>query len=212
MKKTAQWRRLSAVALLMGAALTMSVSAESRPRRGTDLERLAADLERVFGPGAVEIRRGTADAPRDPIADRGAVPRPAPDAGHQEEAIVAEMNAHRSAYGLAPLALERRLSAAAGDRAEDMFDRGYFAHVGPDGRSPFVTVTANGYRYRTVGENLAVGYRSARAIVDGWMRSPGHRANILSRDYHDVGIARRDGSPVRGYGGPTVVAMYAAER
>ncbi|HEU5162914.1 MAG TPA: CAP domain-containing protein [Thermoanaerobaculia bacterium] len=212
MKKTAQWRRFAAAALAMGAVLAMSASAESRPRGGTDLERLAADLARVFGEDAVEIRRGSTGLPRETAAGRSPVRRPEAGARHQEDAIVAEMNAHRAAYGLAPLSLERRLSAAADDRADDMFEEGYFAHIGPDGRSPFLAVTANGYRYRTVGENLAVGYRSARAIVDGWMRSPGHRANILSPDYRDVGIALHDGSPVRGYGGPTVVAMYAAER
>lgn len=206
MKKLAPWRRFAAVALAFAVAMGVSAPVESSTSRRTDVERMIEELERVLGPGAVEVRRGNrAGTPARPE-------RPATSDEGLELAIVAEMNARRAAYGLGPLALEPRLSSAAGDRAEDMFARRYFDHAGPDGRSPFLTVTANGYRYRTVGENLAVGYRGARAVVDGWMRSPGHRANILGRDYRDVGIALHEGSPVRGSGGPTVVALYAAER
>ena len=209
MLETAYGRRVAIVGLAVVLALPLSATAESRPRGGTDFDRMIAELERVLGPGAVEVRRG-------PVEARERETRRAPGAGPRfsdaEEAIVGEMNAHRARYGLEPLRLERRLSAAAADRADDMFARGYFDHVGPDGRSPFLTVSENGYRFRTVGENLAVGYRSAEAVVDGWMRSPGHRANILSRDFRDVGLALHEGAPVRGYGGPTVVALYAAER
>ena len=120
-----------------------------------------------------------------------------------------ELNRERAARGLRPLRLNQTLSAAAGDRIGDMFAKHYFAHVSPDGIQPFVWARNRGYRYRLIGENLAVGFRGA-AVVDGWMRSPGHRENILQRSFDEVGLAIADGSPRRGYRGPTVVAMYGS--
>lgn len=123
------------------------------------------------------------------------------------ETLVAAMNRERAAHGLGELRLNTKLSLAAADRIEDMFAKRYFAHVSPDGLDPFEWVLQRGYRYRLVGENLAVGYRGT-AVVDGWMRSRGHRENILERGFTEVGIAIADGSPRRGYKGPTVVAIY----
>jgi uncharacterized protein YkwD len=123
------------------------------------------------------------------------------------EVIVAAMNRERAARGLRPLRLNPRLSLAAGDRIKDMFAKNYFAHVAPDGLEPFFWAKHRGYRYRLIGENLAVGY-SGTAVVNGWMKSKGHRENILKRGFEEVGIAIADGAPRRGYRGPTVVAMY----
>lgn len=203
MKKTTVVRHRFAIALSIGLALSMSAPAESRPRGGTEIEQLAADLARILGSDAVELRRGSA-APREIDI---ATPQPA-----GVEAIVLEMNRHRARAGLPALQWDARLAAAAEDRAEDMVARGYFAHVDPEGRSPFLTVKAHGYRFRAVGENLAVGYPTARSIVEGWMASPGHRANILATDYREVGIAIHPRAPKRPYAGPTVVAMYGLEK
>ncbi len=120
------------------------------------------------------------------------------------------MNSERAAYGLQPLRLNSRLALAADDRVEDMFAKEYFNHVSPDGLQPWTWVHRRGYNYRLIGENLAVGYPSAAAVVDGWMHSPGHRANILGRGFNEVGVALGAGSPTRGYRGPTVVALYGA--
>lgn len=129
------------------------------------------------------------------------------------QAVVDEMNVHRRRHGLPPLRLQAELTRAAGDRISDMFARRYFDHTSPDGRSPFERATARGYRYLAIGENLAYGQRSAREVVDAWMRSRGHRKNILGRDYEDCGIAVQAGSPVRGRaGGFTFVALYGRER
>jgi uncharacterized protein YkwD len=123
-------------------------------------------------------------------------------------AILDLMNDYRERRGLPPLALNPSLNAAAADRIRDMFERGYFDHVAPDGTQPFVWVTHRGYRYSAVGENLATGQRGGRQVVDQWMRSRGHRANILG-DFHDAGIAIAEGSPTGGGGGYTFVAVYA---
>jgi uncharacterized protein YkwD len=126
------------------------------------------------------------------------------------ETLVAAMNRERAARGLGPLRLNPTLSDAASDRIGDMFAKRYFDHVSPDGVQPFVWATRRGYRYRLIGENLAVGFRGT-SVVDGWMRSPGHRENILQRGFDEVGIAIADGAPQRGYKGPTVVAMYGRQ-
>jgi uncharacterized protein YkwD len=89
-----------------------------------------------------------------------------------------------------------------------MLDKHYFSHVSPDGVAPWNRVDQRGYYYREVGENLALGYRSADSVVDGWMHSPGHRANVLGARFREVGVAVSPVSPTSGYRGPTVVAIY----
>jgi uncharacterized protein YkwD len=161
------------------------------PLGGSDLRQLARDLERALGTGKVEVRES------------------APP-GHSIVSLVDAMNRERNAYGLPPLRLNRQLSLAAGDRVHHMFEYHYFAHVGPDGKQPFEWIEERGYRYRAAGENLAVGYRTANRVVGGWMSSPGHRANVLGGHFEEIGIAIADGAPMRGFGGPTVVALYAS--
>ena len=125
-----------------------------------------------------------------------------------EPALVAAMNRERAAYGLQPLHLNLALSLAAGDRIHDMLAKHYFAHVSPDGIDPFTWADKRGYLYRAIGENLAVGYRTVSSLVEDWMSSPSHRANILKRDFDEVGIAIASSAPKRPYGGPTVVVLY----
>src|SRR5262249_34213086 len=143
------------------------------------------------------------------ISRRTFVDRALSQAG-AEDAVIAAMNRERAAYGLRPLRLNTRLALAAGDRMSDLFTKHYFNHVAPDGTQPFVWAERRGYDYSVIRENLAAGYRDPTAVVDGWMHSPDHRANILGRDFDEVGVAVADGSPVRNYTGPTYVAIYGA--
>ena len=193
-------QRLTSLAVIVALAVPLSVSAENRSRGRSDLERLAADLERAFGKGSVVVER-TSGGPQG---------RPEAHTTPFVESVVAEMNRERAAYGLGPLHLEPRLSLAAEDRVADMMRKGYFDHVSPDGVQPFSWVRKRGYRYRIVGENLALGYRGPQSVVTGWMNSPGHRENILQRAFDEVGIAVVDQSPKRGYRAPLVVALYAS--
>jgi uncharacterized protein YkwD len=127
-------------------------------------------------------------------------------------ALLRAMNEERERRGLPPLHRNVRLDAAAGDRIHDMFEHGYFDHVAPDGTEPFVWVRDRGYRYVRVGENLATGQRAARQVVEQWMGSPGHRANVLG-NFEDTGIAIAPGSPDGRSGhGYTFVAMYGRAR
>jgi len=123
-------------------------------------------------------------------------------------ALVDQMNRERAAHGLQPLRLNNELCAAATDRIDDMFSKHYFSHVSPDGIQPWQWVDKRGYDYRAMGENLAVGYRTPEAVVDGWMHSPKHRDNLLRPVFNEVGVAVVPESPQRPFHGPTVVALY----
>jgi uncharacterized protein YkwD len=123
-------------------------------------------------------------------------------------ALVDEMNRERATYGLPPLRVNDELSAAALDRVDDMFAKHYFGHISPDGIKPWTWADKEGYDYREFGENLAVGYRTPHAVVDGWMHSPEHRKNVLSKNFDEVGVAIAPESPERRFNGPTVVAIY----
>jgi uncharacterized protein YkwD len=139
-----------------------------------------------------------------------ALAQPFPGRLPTPEQIVAEMNRERAAQGLKPLQLNEKLNLAASDRIKDMFKKRYFDHVAPDGLDPFTWVEQRGYEYRSIGENIAIGYQTAAAIVDGWMTSPGHRQNILEKKYEEVGIAIAAGSPTpEEPRGPVVVSLYA---
>jgi len=181
-----RFQRLIAFVVAVATLVPASTFAENRSRGRTTAAQLEADMARVFG------RRESAGV----VRTTGSA-----------TSILAAMNRERAAYGLEPLRLNDKLSLAASDRIDDMFAKRYFAHVSPDGIQPFTWARKRGYRYSLIGENLAVGFRGT-GVVDGWMRSPGHRENILQRSFDEVGLAIAEGSPQRGYRGPTVVAMY----
>jgi uncharacterized protein YkwD len=188
------FQRVTSYIVAFALVFPLSLFAESRSRGRTDLEQLAADLERALGKGSVAVT--------------AAPPATVPASSTFAESVVAAMNRERAARGLVPLQLEPILSLAAEDRVEDMLAKRYFEHVSPDGVSPFSWVQARGYRYRLIGENLALGYRGSESVVTGWMNSRGHRENILKSGFNEVGIAVADTSPRRGYRGPLVVALY----
>jgi uncharacterized protein YkwD len=128
------------------------------------------------------------------------------------ESVLSEMNAYRAKNGVWPLRIDSRLSLAAADRMRDMEELEYWAHDAPDGRSPFVWLKPRGYEFQSAGENLACGFETTEVLVQGWMESPGHRANILSTDYDDVGIAIIDGSTTRRATGKSIVVMFGRSR
>lgn len=104
--------------------------------------------------------------------------------------VFTETNRHRAVSDLPALAANTTLDRAAQAKVNDMFTQQYFEHVGPDGRGPATWVDDAGYRYIRVGENLALGnFSSDAALVQAWMDSPGHRANILHTGYSEIGIA-----------------------
>jgi uncharacterized protein YkwD len=129
-------------------------------------------------------------------------------------ATLCTLNVQRDRYGLPPLKLNRKLSAAARRHARDMVRRDYFAHDSLGGGTFVDRIRRSGYlrgaNSWSVGENLAWGSheRSApRAITAMWMDSAGHRANVLSPAFREVGIGFAIGAP--GASGPA--ATYATE-
>jgi uncharacterized protein YkwD len=129
-------------------------------------------------------------------ADKVSAPPPlrkeedAPGANLTEEGVFAETNLHRAENGAAALRYDATLDAAAEAKLKDMFDRQYFAHESPTGEGPADVIEAAGYEYIVVGENLALGnFADDRELVQAWMDSPGHRANILDGKFTEIGVA-----------------------
>lgn len=115
--------------------------------------------------------------------------RPRPDLEAQMLELV---NKEREAAGLKPVAPDPELTEVARAHSADMFARGYFAHVSPDGLDPFARMQRAGVTFRTAGENLALA-PTVRVAHTGLMNSPGHRANILRPAFGRLGIGIVDG-------------------
>ena len=124
------------------------------------------------------------------------------------DSVISAMNTYRAEQGLPPLRSDDRLVAAAEDRMRDMEEMEYWAHVSPDGRSPFGWLKLRGYLFEYAGENLAAGFETAELLVSSWMESKGHRENILSPMYKDCGIAVIEGSTRGRATGKSVVVLF----
>ncbi len=109
------------------------------------------------------------------------------------DALLLLTNAKRQESGIHYLSLNAQLSEAASKKAEDMFQYDYWAHNSPEGKTPWVFIKNAGYNYVYAGENLARGFTSSEDVVNAWMISSLHRANMLSSNYRDVGFAVKIG-------------------
>ena len=107
------------------------------------------------------------------------------DAWRRED--IANVNQARATAGLKALVEETRLMRCAQDWCERLCREGFFSHVGPDGSTLGSRLQTGGYVYRSAGENIARGYTGPRAVHLAWMDSPGHRANIVSPYYTQIG-------------------------
>lgn len=109
------------------------------------------------------------------------------------EKIVEITNKKRVENGLSPLKFDPLLVSAAVAKGGDMLSNNYWAHVSPNGITPWSFFLNSGYEYRYAGENLARDFESPEDIVSAWLASPTHRENLLSSKYEDVGIAVVEG-------------------
>ncbi|GHB40302.1 hypothetical protein GCM10010377_34040 [Streptomyces viridiviolaceus] len=107
--------------------------------------------------------------------------------------VVGLTNRERTRAGLRPLAADPRLTAAAQAHSADMVARDFYSHTDPDGGRPWDRAAAAGSAQRTIGENIACGQRSPADVVEGWMNSPGHRANILKPEFTHIGVGLAGG-------------------
>lgn len=105
-----------------------------------------------------------------------------------EAEVVRLVNEIRQERGLKPLTANWELSRVARYKSQDMADNRYFSHTSPTYGTPFQMIKSFGLTYRTAGENIAHGYATPQAVVNVWMNSSGHRANILNSSYTQIGV------------------------
>lgn len=113
---------------------------------------------------------------------------PATNASAIEQEVFRLVNEVRAQYGLSALSWANDLANVARAHSRDMINRNFFSHTNPDGYSPFDRLRNNGISYRTAAENIAYGQRTAQAVMDAWMNSSGHRANILNANVKEIGV------------------------
>ena len=131
-------------------------------------------------------------------------PSPTPPAPSSDaSAFLSAINAVRAvgrncgstAYAAAPaLAWNAKLEASALLHSQDMANQNYFSHTGKNGSQPWDRMTAAGYMWRAAAENIAAGQPDLRAVMDGWVKSPGHCANLMSAAYTEIGMAKATSS------------------
>ena len=177
-------------ALAMAAALTVSAA--------------AADLRHTVVPGdtmwklAVKYQVGTSEIvsanPQIPDPDLiypGQIlniPQIADAVLQYEAEVVRLVNKVRAENGLPALPANWELSRVARYKSEDMSGGRYFSHTSPTYGTPFQMMRSFGLSYRTAGENIAYGQRTPAAVMEAWMNSSGHRANILNASYTQIGV------------------------
>lgn len=122
--------------------------------------------------------------------------------------VIKLTNLERSKNGLVPLVENPLLDKGSALKAADMTANHYWSHYSPIGVSPWYWFGQAGYRYVYAGENLAQGYSNATELVQAWLISPEHRANILNPHYREIGVSSTCGSV--GWNTTVTVAEYAS--
>jgi uncharacterized protein YkwD len=129
-------------------------------------------------------------------------------------AVLCLLNGERAAKGLAPLRSNAKLRRVSQSFANQMVRQRFFSHVSPSGKDMVDRIRPTGYMRKnpSVGENIAWGsggLATPRAIVNGWMHSAGHRANIMRAKFREIGVGIKLGAPARGLsGGATYVTDF----
>ncbi|AKJ09830.1 lipoprotein [Streptomyces incarnatus] len=149
---------------------------------------------------ASPTQRATAPKPRSttaprtprPTATASSAPKPTPTPTATASGAVARVvqlvNAERAKAGCHPLTVNPELAKAAQAHSADMAAHQNMSHTGSDGSSPGDRITRAGYSWSAYGENVAYGYATPEQVMNGWMNSPGHRANILNCSYKEIGV------------------------
>ncbi len=166
------------------------------PRASRSAQRSAPTEAPTTHSGTTEPASGSPDsAPATPAGTSGGDQDTSP-AAETEAQVLSLVNDERAQAGCHPLDTDPALAELAGDYSEEMAHEGFFAHTTPDGRDPWDRADAAGIS-GLGGENIARGQQDAQAVMDAWMHSPGHRANILNCDFTELGVGVHFGS-----GGP----------
>lgn len=121
------------------------------------------------------------------------------DTKAQENEVIRLVNVERAKKGLPALKANWQLSRVARYKSEDMANKGYFSHTSPTYGSPFKMMEDFGIKFTAAGENIAMGQQTARDVMNAWMNSPGHRNNILSPSFTEIGVGLAKGPNGRLY-------------
>ena len=121
--------------------------------------------------------------------------------------VISITNDSRISEHLQPLKANSELDIAASEKLNDMAIKEYFAHTSPEGVTPWFWIKKSQYSYSTAGENLAIGFFTAKETVQAWLNSPSHRANIMNPKYQDIGVAVK-GVQIGNQKGILVVQMF----
>lgn len=185
-------RKLTALAAaaLLTAALTVSASASSLSHtvvQGDTMWKLAVKYQ----VGISEIISANPQIANPNLIYPGQIlniPQISDTVLNYENEVIRLVNEIRTENGLKPLTTNWELSRIARYKSEDMSDNRYFSHTSPTYGTPFQMIRAFGLSYRSAGENIAYGQRTPAAVVNAWMNSSGHRANILNASYTQIGV------------------------
>ncbi len=136
-----------------------------------------------------------APAPKAPApkAPAPAAPAATPGMSSSESAVVQLVNAERAKAGCGALRGDAELALAARNHSKDMAAKNYFDHQSLDGRDFVARIDATNYQGSPGGENIAAGQRTPADVMDSWMNSPGHRANILNCSFKAIGVGAASG-------------------
>jgi uncharacterized protein YkwD len=191
------------------AAASKQVPRAADPAPGTNLDQrqnagspAPAPAPSQSAPPLKPLPDGTGRATPSPGTSKSDAPDKRPSGGAVPGSSLAETsvalltNKERAAKGCSPLRIDLRLAASARAHSKDMAANNYFSHTSQNGDSPWKRMEEAGYT-SPGAENIAKGYATAAAVVEGWMKSPGHRANILNCDLRAIGVGMAGGS-----GGP----------
>lgn len=110
-----------------------------------------------------------------------------------ERQVIELVNQERAKNGLKPLKANWELSRVARYKSNDMRDRNYFSHDSPTYGSPFTMIKSFGIYYRSAGENIAAGQKTAWEVMQSWLKSPGHRQNIMNAGFTEIGVGYSQG-------------------
>ena len=143
--------------------------------------------QRVELPHGSEGERTNSNSQDDNIQLQNDTPNGVTQSAQASE-VLQLVNKERAKQGLQALTLSGDLTSIANTKAADMRDNGYFSHTSPTYGSPFEMLQRFGVQYTAAGENIAAGQKSAEAVMNDWMNSSGHRANILNKEYKELGV------------------------
>ncbi|MED1205394.1 CAP domain-containing protein [Heyndrickxia acidicola] len=148
----------------------------------------AAGNEQAKAPVQSAPKQQTATANKDASKTSSASNQTSSQLNAAEKKVVALVNEERAKNGLPALKIDPQLSKMARTKSEDMQKNHYFDHTSPTYGSPFDMMKKFGITYSSAGENIAMGQTSPEQVMNAWMNSPGHRANILNKSYTSIGV------------------------